>query len=138
MAAALGLKANDKFDPLWKDTVLTELNRAVLHSFEKAGVAMVDHHRASDQFMEFYRREQTCGRQIASDWRWVVPPQSSGATDVFHLKMFNYHPVPNFYQSRATDGFRLMPYYGDQERTRLQRNMDKVGRRLRLWRREPW
>lgn len=138
VADALGLKSDSKLDPLWKDTVLTELNRAVLHSFEQAGVAMVDHHRASEQFMEFYRREQTCGRHIASDWRWVVPPQSAAATDVFHLKMFNYHPVPNFYVSRATDGYRLMPYYGDLERTRWQRNRDKVSRRFRLWRREPW
>lgn len=138
VANALGLQTNEKLDPLWKDTVLTELNRAVLHSFKAAGVAMVDHHRASEQFMDFYHREQSCGRHIASDWRWVVPPQSAAATDVFHLKMFNYHPVPNFYQSRATDGYRLMQYYGDLERTRLQRNIDKISRRFRLWRREPW
>jgi nitric-oxide synthase len=138
VAEALGVTADDKTDPLWKDTVLTELNRAVLHSFAGAGVAMIDHHRASEQFMEFYHREQTCGRHIASDWRWVVPPQSAASTDVFHLKMRNYHPVPNFYQSRATDGYRLMPYRGDHEQTRWQRNRDKVSRRLRLWRREPW
>ena len=138
VAGAFGLTADEKTDPLWKDTALTELNRAVLHSFEKAGVAMIDHHRASEQFMEFHRREKTFGRHIASDWRWVVPPQCSAATDVFHLKMRNYHPVPNFYQSRATDGYRLMPYRGDDEQTRWQRNAEKIGRRLRLWRREPW
>ena len=137
-ADALGVTAADRADPLWQDTVLTELNRAVVHSFEQAGVTMVDHHRASEQFMEFYRREQTCGRHIASDWRWVVPPQCSAATDVFHLKMRNFHPVPNFYQSRATDGYRLMPYRGDREQTRWQRNVEKVTRRLRLWRRESW
>ena len=138
VANVLGIKPDDKIDPLWKDTVLTELNRAVLHSFETAGVTMIDHHRASEQFMDFYRREQSCGRHIASDWRWVVPPQASAATDVFHLKMRNYHPLPNFYQSRATDGYRLMPYQGDSEQTRWQRNKEKISRRLRLWRREPW
>ncbi len=138
VASALGLQANNKLDPLWQDTALTELNRAVLHSFEQAGVTMIDHHSASEQFMEFYRREQTCGRHIASDWRWVVPPQCAAVTDVFHLKMRNYHPVPNFYQSRATDGYRLMPYYGDHEQSRWQRNRDRIGRRLRLWQREPW
>lgn len=137
-AVALGLQPDDKADPLWKDTTLTELNRAVLHSFKRAGVAMIDHHRASEQFMEFYQREQSCGRHIASDWRWVVPPQCSSATDVFHLKMRNHHPVPNFYQSRATDGYRLMPYRGDHEQTRWQRNSEKVKRRFRLWSREPW
>jgi len=135
---ALGLATNNKVDPLWRDTALTELNRAVLHSFEKSGVTMVDHHGSSDQFMEFYRREQVCGRHIASDWRWVVPPQASGISDVFHLKMFNYHPVPNYYQSRTTDGYRLMPYYGDLEQTRLQKNYHRIRRRFRLWKREPW
>jgi nitric-oxide synthase len=138
VAGALGINIDERTNPLWKDTVLTELNHAVLHSFEKAGVTMIDHHRASDQFMQFYRREQTCGRHIAADWRWVVPPQSAAATDVFHLKMRNYFPVPNFYTSRATDGYRLMPYEGDHQQTRWQRNYSKVSRRLRLWRREPW
>ena len=138
VADALQIDSNSKRNPLWRDTTLTELNRSVLHSFQQAGVTLIDHHSASEQFMEFYRREQVCGRHVAADWRWIVPPQSSGITDVFHLKMRNYHPLPNYYDSRSTDAYRLMPYYGDAEQTRLQRNYHRIKRRLRLWKREPW
>ena len=62
---------------------------------------MIDHHTASSHFTEFHQREQLCGRRVAADWRWIVPPQASAATDVFHLKMKNFHPVPNYYYSRA-------------------------------------
>lgn len=138
VATAMNINTNSKRNPLWQDTTLTELNKAVLHSFQQAGVTMVDHHTACDQFMEFYRREQVCGRHIAADWRWIVPPQASGITDVFHLKVRNFHPVPNYYESRSTDAYRLMPWYGDEQQTRLQRNYQRVKRRLRLWKREPW
>jgi len=138
VAESFGLDPDSKHDVLWKDTALTELNRAVLYSFQNAGVTIVDHHSASEQYMDFHRREQVCGRQVAADWRWIVPPQASGVTDVFHLKMRNYHPLPNYYDSRSTDGLRLMPYYGDGEQTRLQRNYQRIRRRLRLWKREPW
>ena len=49
VARATGLRPED--DPLWQDTALTELNRAVLHSFRREGVTIVDHHTASEQFM---------------------------------------------------------------------------------------
>ena len=138
IANALQINTDNKSNPLWQDSTLTELNKAVLHSYQSAGVTLIDHHSASEQFMEFYRREQVCGRHIAADWRWIVPPQASGITDVFHLKMHNHHPLPNYYNSRSTDAYRMMPYYGDAEQTRLQRNYHRVKRRLRLWKREPW
>lgn len=137
-AEAMGIDTDSKRNPLWQDTALTELNKAVLYSYKQAGVTLIDHHSASDQFMEFHQREQICGRHIAADWRWIVPPQASGITDVFHLKMRNFHPLPNYYESRSTDAYRLMPYYGDDERTRLRRNYHRIKRRLRLWKREPW
>jgi len=138
VAEALGLTADDAKDPLWRDTALTELNRAVLHSFRAAKVTMLDHHTASRQFMEFHQREQAAGRRVAADWRWIVPPQASGITDVFHLKMRNFHPVPNYYVSRGADGQRLMPWHGDRYRSRMAANLDRVARRWKLWRRMPW
>ena len=42
---------------LWRDRALIELNVAVLHSFQKHGVAMVDHHTASRHFV----RHEDCG-----------------------------------------------------------------------------
>jgi nitric-oxide synthase len=52
--------------------------------------------------------------------------------------MKNFHPVPNYYTSRADDGLRLMPFYGDQYRTRVQSAYDRVTRRWKLWKRLAW
>jgi len=138
VARKLGLDPDAPGTPLWKDVALTELNRAVLHSFRTAGVTMVDHHAASDQFMEFHQREQAQGRRVAADWRWIVPPQASASSETFHLHMRNFHPVPNYYRSRADDGRHLMPFYGDQRQSRLQRAWDRVMRRWKLWKRMAW
>lgn len=135
---ALGLETGSATSPMWKDIALTELNRAVQHSYRMAGVTMVDHHAASEQFMEFHGREQSSGRRVAADWRWIVPPQASAAHDVFHLRMKNFHPVPNFYNARRDDGRWLMPFYGDRHQSRTQRALDRITRRWKLWKRMAW
>lgn len=99
---------------------------------------MVDHHTASEQFMTFHRREQAAGRRVAADWRWIVPPQAGAACDVFHLKMRNFHPVPNFYRDRGSDGMRLMPWYGDGHQRRAEIWRDRVVRRWKIWKRMAW
>lgn len=136
-ALALGITGGPS-NALWKDETLTELNRAVLHSFREAGVTIIDHHAAAEQYMAFHGREQSAGRRVAGDWRWLVPPQAGSAHDVFHLKMRNFHPVPNYYRTRADDGLRLMPYYGDRHRLRVQRWLDRITRRWKFWKRLAW
>lgn len=42
---------------LWKDKTLVEINIAVLHSFQKTNVTIVDHHTASDSFMKHFENE---------------------------------------------------------------------------------
>ncbi|MBL4929993.1 nitric oxide synthase oxygenase [Fuscibacter oryzae] len=138
VARALGHDINEPGPPLWRDIALTELNRAVLHSFRAAGVTMVDHHSASDQFMTFHQREQAAGRRVPGDWRWLLPPQAGSASEIFHLRMRNFHPVPNFYRDRGGDGLRLMPWYGDRYNTRVQMWQDRITRRWKLWKRMPW
>lgn len=138
VARALDLRMDASDPGLWRDTALTELNRAVLHSFKTAGVTMVDHHTASDQFMKFHAREQAEGRRVAADWRWIVPPQAAPACEVFHLRMRNFHPVPNFYRDRGGDGLRLMPWYGDRYRSRIAMWADRLKRRWKIWKRMPW
>ncbi|WP_159974511.1 nitric oxide synthase oxygenase [Roseobacter cerasinus] len=135
---AIGLRTRNSSDPLWKDRALTVLNEAVLHSYQSAGVTLLDHHTASDQFMIFHKRESAAGRRVAADWRWIVPPQASSSCEVFHLKMRNFHPVPNYYRDRGTDGLRLMPWYGDRHRRRFAIWMDRVLRRWKIWKRMAW
>jgi nitric-oxide synthase len=52
--------------------------------------------------------------------------------------MKNFHPVPNYYHSRADDGLRMMPFYGDYHRHRLLVDYDRVMRRWKLWKRLAW
>ncbi|WP_455353983.1 nitric oxide synthase oxygenase [Streptomyces sp. SYSU K217416] len=69
---------------LWKDRALVELNRAVLHSFDRAGVTVTDHHTESERFLTHLDRERRAGREASADWSWIVPPISGSATPVFH------------------------------------------------------
>lgn len=87
---------------LWKDKALIELNIAVLHSFKEAGVSIVDHHTAAQQFKLFEEKESGCGRPVTGDWTWLIPPVSPAATHIFHKSYKNEIISPNyFYQERA-------------------------------------
>lgn len=132
VARALGFECGDD-DPLWKDRALTELNRAVLYSFGKRGIDIVDHHTASRQFMEFVKLEQAAGRMVSADWSWIVPPQASAGCPVFHLPMQDLNLVPNFYTSRALDGEPLRVDYRLERRGKWWRRYQRAKRRLRRW-----
>ncbi|MBB5957860.1 nitric-oxide synthase [Saccharothrix tamanrassetensis] len=86
-----------KVQTLWRDRVLVELNRAVLHSFEEAGVTITDHHTESERFLTHIRKEEAAGRSCPADWTWIVPPMSSGITGVFHRYYDKEELVPNFF-----------------------------------------
>jgi nitric-oxide synthase len=81
---------------LWKDRALVEINTAVLHSFREAGVAIVDHHTASAQFMQHVAKEEKCGREVPGDWSWLVPPMSGSACPVFHRYYDDARPEPAY------------------------------------------
>ncbi|MBJ7413124.1 MAG: nitric oxide synthase oxygenase [Phenylobacterium sp.] len=130
---ALGL---DLSDLLWRDVALTELNRAVLHSFQAEGVTICDHHTASDWFMTFLHAEHAAARNPSADWKWIVPPQAAAACPTFHMDMHDFADVPNFYRSRATDGGRLgVSRAAEMEGGAVQR-LRRLRRRVRRWIRE--
>ncbi|MER7499738.1 nitric oxide synthase oxygenase [Nonomuraea pusilla] len=83
VAERLGLDTSTERS-LWRDHALVELNVAVLHSFERAGVTMADHHTESRRFLKHLEREEKAGRACPADWSWIVPPLSGSATPVFH------------------------------------------------------
>ncbi|MEY9874826.1 nitric-oxide synthase [Streptacidiphilus sp. MAP12-33] len=76
---------------LWRDRALVELNAAVLHSFTREQVTVADHHTESLRFLTHIEREQRYGRRVPTDWSWIVPPLSGGATAVFH----RYYDAPD-------------------------------------------
>lgn len=97
IAKRMGLDT-DSTRSLWKDRALVELNLAVLHSFEKANVRIVDHHVVSKQFCTHLEREEQAGREVPTDWTWIVPPLSSSTVPTFHRTYENHDLRPNFYR----------------------------------------
>ncbi len=83
IGARMGLDMSSE-RTLWRDRALLELNRAVLHSFDTAEVAMSDHHTESQRFLDHIAREERSGRTCPADWSWIVPPVSGGLTPVYH------------------------------------------------------
>ena len=96
VAQHLGLDTTDE-SSLWRDRALVELNVAVLHSFRRASVRIVDHHSASREFLAHMEREGRAGRITPADWTWIVPPVSGSATPVFHRYYDEADLRPNFY-----------------------------------------
>jgi nitric-oxide synthase len=82
---------------LWRDRAVIELNRAVLHSFDVAGVSIADHHTEARHFMRFASLESDAGRCPHADWAWInahpVPPQ----TPTFHRLWDDEEIQPNFW-----------------------------------------
>ncbi|PYZ92327.1 nitric oxide synthase [Salipaludibacillus keqinensis] len=90
-----------KASTLWKDRALVELNRAVLYSFQKVGVSIVDHHTAAEQFKKFEKNEQVANRELTGTWSWLIPPVSPAVTHIFHKEYNDQFVSPNFhYQNR--------------------------------------
>ncbi|MEX2984286.1 nitric oxide synthase oxygenase [Streptomyces sp. C36] len=100
IARRLGLDTS-RDRSLWKDRALVELNIAVLHSFERAGVSITDHHTESRRFLDHIAREERAGRQVGADWSWIVPPLSGAATPVFHRYYDTEQRRPAFTQPSA-------------------------------------
>ena len=95
IAASLGLDTSQN-KTLWKDRALVELNIAVLHSYEAAGVTITDHHTESDRFLTHVAKEEKAGRVCPADWSWIVPPLSGGSTSVYHRYYDELELRPNF------------------------------------------
>lgn len=118
IAAALGLNTSSE-TTLWRDRALVELNVAVLHSFKKAGVSIVDHHTAASQFALFEQREEKAGRELTGDWVWLIPPVSPATTHIFHSSYLNEIVKPNFFHQdpayRFQDGMAVAPDVGISE-----------------------
>ena len=81
---------------VWKDDVQLQVHKAILHSFAKNGVSIVDHHTASDSFQGFYEEEIKQRGKCPADWVWLVPPAGGSMTSVFHQEMFNFIQKPQY------------------------------------------
>ena len=100
IAANLGLDTTTD-RTLWRDQALVELNVAVLHSYEQAGVTIADHHTEAHRFLKHVAKEERAGRVCPAEWSWIVPPLSGGATAVFHRYYDEVDVRPNFVRHGA-------------------------------------
>lgn len=106
VAEKLGLDTSTPIT-LWKDQVLIEVNVAVLYSFQKNKVTIVDHHTASESFMKHMETEQKLRGGCPADWVWIVPPMSGSLTPVYHQEMLSYSLKPSYeYQEKAWKTYR--------------------------------
>lgn len=96
VANKMGLDTSQRVS-LWKDRAMIELNEAVLYSYTKAGVSIVDHHSAAEQFMQFNHLENKKKRDVTADWAWITPPMSASATPVYHQEWEDKILEPNFF-----------------------------------------
>lgn len=100
VAEAIGIEAK-RAHTLWKDRALVELNYAVLESYKQAGVSIVDHHTAAQQFQLFEQQEEKEGRDVTGNWTWLIPPLSPATTHIFHRPYNNTKKSPNYiYQQK--------------------------------------
>jgi nitric-oxide synthase len=95
IATRMGLRTHD-LSTLWKDRAVTELNIAVLHSYQTSGIKITDHHTESRHFLAHISKEERHGRQCPADWSWIVPPTAGSTTPVFHRYYDTFDASPNF------------------------------------------
>ncbi|MEP0857881.1 nitric oxide synthase oxygenase [Trichocoleus sp. DQ-U1] len=84
---------------LWRDRVALELNVAILYSFQKAKVSMVDHQSASKQFLAHDLREKKAGRECPGDSGWIVPPAGGSTCPVWHHQMRDFYLDPAYHHA---------------------------------------
>lgn len=99
-AELMGLSTSSN-QTLWKDKALVELNIAVLDSYRKAGVNIVDHHTAAQQYKVFERKEKSADRALTGDWTWLIPPLSPATTHIFSKPYNNQIISPNYFYQKA-------------------------------------
>jgi nitric-oxide synthase len=81
---------------LWRDRALVEVNRAVLFSYQEAGVRMIDHHTAAQLHVKFEEEEGALGRPVTGRWDWLVPPLSGSTTPIWFRRYESTEYSPNF------------------------------------------
>lgn len=78
LATAMGFELNDTF---LAQKISTELESAILFSFEKNKITMVDPDTVGRSFLTHCKREQSSGRECPAQWSWI-----GGLVGEFNLK----------------------------------------------------
>ena len=81
---------------LYKDQVLVDLTKAILHSFRRQGTAIVDHHTLLEQFFIWYSKEKQKRGYVPGNWKWIIPPIAA-------------HLTPSYLQLNKMTEYTLTP-----------------------------
>ena len=98
----MGLDMSGDLKELVRDRALIEMNVAVLSSFDKERITIIDHFTASESFIRHYNKEMETRGFIAGDWVWVTPPIGGSVNQVFHQEMVSFFIKPNLLPSSHT------------------------------------
>lgn len=96
VAARMGLDTTSSSN-FWQIRAAVELNAAVLHSFQTAGVRIEEPVAESRLFRIFAEREEAAGRSVFGDWSWINGHLGSGFGDAWHRYYDTAEPNPNFW-----------------------------------------
>lgn len=97
VAEKMGLDTSSQLS-LWKDRALVEINTALLYSFAKYGVKIVDYHMVSKQFMQHWN-EAAPDRIVSADSKTI--PLSPSMTEADRRPIKNVCLKPNFFPQPA-------------------------------------
>lgn len=95
IAHAFGLDTTSEAT-LWRDRAFLELCVAIIHSFDNAGVTLVDHQTAARQFLRHEERELKAGRECPAQWSWITPAAGGSTVPTWHREMRDFHLSPHF------------------------------------------
>ena len=129
IAEALGLDTSS-LQTMWRDEAFLEVNKAILYSFQKSKMTIVDHHSASRQFLTHDLREKKAGRECPGQWSWVVPPLGGTTCPVYHHEMRDFFLEPQYYYH--ADKWAVETESGFAESSWLAAEMTDDGAKVRV------
>lgn len=129
VAQALNLDTSS-LQTMWRDEAFLEVNKAILHSFQKSKMTIVDHHSASRQFLTHDLREKKAGRECPGQWSWVVPPLGGTTCPVYHHEMRDFFLEPQYYYH--ADKWAIETESAFEESSWLSSEMTEESARVRI------
>ena len=84
---------------------------------------MMDHHSASESFMQHFEKENKVRGGCPADWVWIVPPVSGSTTKVFHQEMTIYYMKPSY-------EYQVLPWQTQQYKKKLRCKSDTPNKRI--------
>jgi nitric-oxide synthase, bacterial len=82
---------------LWQDIALTELMRAVMHSYDKQNVTIIDHHFAATAFARHQRHEAAAGRPTYARWGSLISVTGAHTQTISQASCQEEVILPNFF-----------------------------------------